>query len=921
MFMTTLQSRLKASLLATALAATVLSANAAGLGGITVLSGLGQPLRAEIALQATDEELRTLRARLAPPEAFAQANVAYAPVMNALEFAIDTRGARSVVTITSQRPIDDPFVELLLELSWAQGRVLRQFTFLLDPPASLRPPLAVATAIPAATPADTDMPARISPAIAQHQVRAGDTLYSIAAKNLPAGFTIDQMMMALLRHNPAAFADANVNRLLSGAMLRMPDSALIASMSAADARREIVAQAQAFEAFRRRLAGAPTSLPLASVAEPGREQSGQIISRSEVPDAVDPAQDRVEVSAGEPLAAETGATERIQALEEELVSRERALDEAHARLGDLERGLRELQALIEVRHQTLAQLQQRMASEPVAMPTEDAAHADALPQAPEATQGGESSGYVAVPDAPPPVAVNTLPVRTEPGVVEPTLLQMLLRDPVWLAGAGAILLLLLAYASYRVRRVVDTDPGPQGPDTEQALEATVVAASPAAPTVVLAHDAPTVASQAVQSGLDTLERVDPLAEAEVYLTYGRDDEAEAVLIEALKADGTRAALALALLEIYARKRRIEAFGAVAHDLYQLTRGQGPDWDTAAQLGRGLDPDNPLYAPARPAEPPVSARAPSSDAHPAAAAGSGATPVGLTAGGAMITAAAPARQPAVDDREAEIAAHTPPSAGQQSDLGDLTKTWSMAANPARPQAHPQVASAGDGGVQTDRDAQHGLGGAFETARQDDFAALDFDLKGSVPAAGTPKADATPAAFDFDLDLAAAPAEGHVEHHASSGPGIRAASSRGAEGGTPTHADAPRSTRQGVTEDVSAADDRDAASRFDDELLDFDFGLAPAARPPVRDWLDIDLELDGGQDPLPDDAVAQALPNLSATHTHAETQRAQVMDTRLDLAQAYQDMGDQNAARELLDEVLKDGSPEQQAAARRLRQELD
>jgi pilus assembly protein FimV len=98
------------------------------------------------------------------------------------------------------------------------------------------------------------------------------------------------------------------------------------------------------------------------------------------------------------------------------------------------------------------------------------------------------------------------------------------------------------------------------------------------------------------SQLDAIGDVDPVAEADVYLAYGRDLQAEEILKEALRANPTRLAIRLKLLEVYAKRRDTKGFEQLAVQLYAETRGTGEDWAKAQELGRGIDPDNPLYQP-------------------------------------------------------------------------------------------------------------------------------------------------------------------------------------------------------------------------------------------------------------------------------------------------------------------------------------
>jgi pilus assembly protein FimV len=98
------------------------------------------------------------------------------------------------------------------------------------------------------------------------------------------------------------------------------------------------------------------------------------------------------------------------------------------------------------------------------------------------------------------------------------------------------------------------------------------------------------------SQLDAIGDVDPVAEADVYLAYGRDLQAEEILKEAMRASPERMAIRTKLLEVYAKRRDIKAYELLATQLFNLTRGEGEDWSKAQTLGLSIDPDNTLYQP-------------------------------------------------------------------------------------------------------------------------------------------------------------------------------------------------------------------------------------------------------------------------------------------------------------------------------------
>src|SRR5579864_1564316 len=144
---------------------------AAGLGKLTVLSALGQPLSAEIEIVALQAgEYDGLSAKLASLDAFRQASVDVNPALLSVKFAIVQRaGGKYVLTLTSKQAMNEPFVDMLVELGWANGRLVREYTFLLDPPEYAAPsapapaqtvqaPIVAPVAVPAAAPAQAAAP-------------------------------------------------------------------------------------------------------------------------------------------------------------------------------------------------------------------------------------------------------------------------------------------------------------------------------------------------------------------------------------------------------------------------------------------------------------------------------------------------------------------------------------------------------------------------------------------------------------------------------------------------------------------------------------------------------------------------------------------------------------------------------------------
>lgn len=225
-------------------------AAAVGLGEIHLQSAMNEPLRAEITLLSVgDLNESQITARLAAPEDFQRAGVEREFQLADIRFNVDlSNSANPVIRVSSQRPMKEPYLNFLLELRWTSGRLLREYTLLLDLPVfSGAPPAgkSAAAAPPAAAvkrPSEqpTSAPARRSPthgaartataANGSYRVQAGDTLWSIAARNQPTGVTQQQAMQAILAANPAAFIRANPNLIRRGAVLEMPGAAAMAAV-------------------------------------------------------------------------------------------------------------------------------------------------------------------------------------------------------------------------------------------------------------------------------------------------------------------------------------------------------------------------------------------------------------------------------------------------------------------------------------------------------------------------------------------------------------------------------------------------------------------------------------------------------------------------------------------------------------------
>ena len=714
-------------------------------------------------------------------------------------------------------------------------------------PAAAVPPAPAAPVAEAAKPEARieERPIAAAPAPAEtkgaqiYEVKKGDTLGAIARQHRPDGVTFNQMLIALQRANEDAFIRNNINLVRAGRILNIPDREALTAVEPADANRLVGAQMADFAEYRSRL-GATVAAAPAPAAPAERATSGQITPKPDEPKPAEP-KDQLKLSKADPK--KPGAQAARAAREDDLAARERALKEAQSRVSDLEKNVADMQKLMELKNQQLADLEKKAAKPAPAAPPPAAkapeppkpAPAPQAAKAPEAKPAAQAPAKPAVepakpvaeapqpaaaaqpaPDAPKPAA-KPAPARPKPAAAppppEPSLVDEFLDDPIALGGLGVVVLLLAGYGAWSWQRKKKSVSKFQ--DSVLGAASSAPAAAAATGTAAAAGAAPSVSqasvSQSAVGGLDT-DDVDPIAEADVYMAYGRDAQAEEILKEALQKDANRVPVQVKLLEIYANRRDVKSFEQIALKLKGLTRGAGADWDRAAALGRSIDPSNGLYggsggeAAAVPALAPAAAAAPTVDFDIGGGQGAGSD-------------AAPVTEPALD---LDLGGASVP-AREKSDFSP-GGTLIIDANETRAASSGLDFDLGGGG---DKPA-YSSGG------------LNFELPAVRATAATPATAAAPApsgGLDFDLNL----------------------------GGSQSTVD---TTSPSVSVDLSA--------------INLDLGTA-------------------GEAPS---AAAGADPKW------------QEVATKLDLAKAYDEMGDKDGARELLNEVLREGDAAQQGQAKQM-----
>lgn len=902
--------------LAVAAASALLSSGmvqALSVGDIKLRSALNQPLEAEIELlQVRDLTSSDIRSVLASADAFGKAGIDRAFFLTDLTFTPMVNAAgKSVIKVTSSKPVKEPYLNFLMEVRWPSGRVLREFTLLLDPPMYQPTPVTAQPIRPAMTaegsstgrlprpvpevrsPAQvsqpravTNVPAAPQQTSAPRELRAArnDTLWEIALNNRPSGATVHQTMLAIQELNPNAFIAGNINSLKAGQVLTLPTADQANSRSRAEALAEVANQ--------NALWGKQQSAPQTAARQLDARERTQADA---APDKV-PSDDALRLVAGDNEASGDGVDSATQeglnglrdALDrskEQLDSAEREKAELSERLEDMQGQLQTLQRLLELKDAQLAALQQELSGTevlPDILPV-PADSADGLAEQSVAQQLSDAE-QVVIPEsqvelsatgidteAPvvgaeagqPAVAEQTAEPAEPASFAEPTpavddqrldskspeaLLQRFMQNQSVLLGAGAVALLLLLLILMAVAR--------RNARRELELSAATDGVSPA-PTHTIEEDEgdfEMAFAEEIATGNELDIHQDPLTEADALIAYAKLDQAAEVLAAAIEQEPTRADLRLKMMEVEALRENPQGYSEQADAL----RDAGVAQESVDMMNLRY----PLMA------------------------------AGLMTGAMLL-----------DDNAQPVSDDVPPSS--------------------------VVDMSGE---------EDGEGPSSSQRGEDDFDFSDFDVEEGAGESASESASTLDSDFDFEFDLDELSAdEASVQPDGSVSDDFAAN-----ESSTNQSTDASSSDQAVNTEDLvldeelqaanllaefealnsesnveeesgptsEGADDEHDFSLSDEDLAGFEAELQTAMASEAQKS-DESPTAETGYDALEDD-LDDEFGFLADTDESA---------TKLDLARAYIDMGDEEGARDILTEVVAEGNEQQQQDAREMMEQLN
>ena len=551
-------------------------AHALGMGEGRILTNLNEPLRAEIELRRADDvPQEQIRVSLASEEDFDRAGINKMHFLRQLDFEL-TRSddGQLMIEVSTDAPVREPFLNFLVDVTWPSGRVMRQYAFLVDPPERPDEEEAVgpeAEATDTAEPEDPGFEVEADPEPEEEPegevygpTASNDRLWNIAGEYSPSDdLTRQQVMLAIQDLNPDAFVDGNINRLRQGHVLRLPSEEQARTRSANAAVQEVMAQNEAFET---------PAAPEEAVVDATDEEPEEEVAAEPTPEPAAEADDdelRIVTAEGDTDAAALAGNDigngegELSAALEELDRVERDRDEMSERVEELEEQVETMEQLLELKDDQLAEMQQRM--EEIEEREAELAEREARLEEDE-----EDTADVAAAPEPDEPAPEEEPVEPDPAADEdpvPTsvggFVDRMVNDTRYQIGAGAIALALLGLLWGLARRNAAREEAfyEQIRDVAETEEGDDV--------LDLGDEAPGSEDEGGDVSGEDQPGDDALAEADVYMAYGRSDQAAQHLEEAISREPSRSDLRVKLLEAYAHAGDSENFEKQYRELSAL----------------------------------------------------------------------------------------------------------------------------------------------------------------------------------------------------------------------------------------------------------------------------------------------------------------------------------------------------------------
>lgn len=591
------------------------SAVALGLGGLRAQSALNEPFAGQIdLLDVTPDQIDTVKVLLASVDEFDKVGAPRPQFLTGLSFTpgVSPQGS-PVILISSTEPVREPYLDFLIEVNSPAGRMVKEYTVLLDPPVTLDspPPRASQPAIVPPAPQQAalrESPPRQEAAPAPSSaypsafpmrygpIESGEGLWGVARKMArSSGASVAQTAMALYRSNPQAFIRGDINGLMVGKVLEIPTSAELLALDAGEADREFNAALRGESVDSKPLAdstaapGPEDRLTIAGADKPVSPTQAQPQASPEVPPAEITPEDRAAPgTAVAEAAAQVGeqAVPYLGAIKQDLLLVQEASEstrqettELRGRIRELETQLEDIQRLLKISNERFAQLQAaglELRESPELDGTEEVPTGDAVDPAGAPGQADSpEAAAVSTPGAAPAAEPKPDAGLGAPGSGAHTGFWASIPRPVgtW-AVAIPLLILVLGWMIYKRRKSLEQTPKPGEPaSVAPAVEAAVAAPSDRSAARSAESAAVSAPVQSTYSGFaseeDETEESDIISEADVYIAYGRYREAESLLEQEVERSPDRLDVKCKLAEAYYGAGNLTGMEAIMSQMQRI----------------------------------------------------------------------------------------------------------------------------------------------------------------------------------------------------------------------------------------------------------------------------------------------------------------------------------------------------------------
>jgi pilus assembly protein FimV len=570
-----------------------------GIGDIKLHSALNQNLDAEISLiVSAGEKTSDIKVTLAPPDKFDEAGVPWSSFLSKIKFhTIASANGSMIIKLSSKEAVKEPFLDFLLEVNWPKGSLYREFTVLLDPPTAYKqatvpvfsspenhtPEQVIKPLYQPLKKQETSVERAISAPTQYGPTHRNDTLWKIAEQaSKQADVSVEQMMIAMYEENPQAFYKENVHALLAKKTLNIPERDIVLKYSRKQALAEFNRQTKA---WKNRLV--PASIETAPAKKSTPDKQLTLVAPTEAN-----INENVVIAPGNQKVPDNKNADNAasKAINKESVNPASPVNDAlQDKVAELEKQMAVMQQILALKDQQLAALQNQFQVKP-AIQTE----------ATQPKASGQTGTGTQVTQQKPVQPDVKQAIQAEPGATSSSNTLYL-----WVGVGGVGILSLLGWLWQRKRKLDERSNNQSSFTYSSISKATESKGFFTTPekedsTNGVAHGKGASFSELTFGNIDTLDtdqsEIDPISEADVYLAYGRYQQAEELMREVIQDQPDRDECKLKLLEIFYSNENKQAFETYANELVKAGKKNDVEfWGKVSEMGSQICQDSLLFS--------------------------------------------------------------------------------------------------------------------------------------------------------------------------------------------------------------------------------------------------------------------------------------------------------------------------------------